>query len=64
MRVKVFTPRCRPYEMNNNNYSEEENSSAVVRAVLTSRGAGKPQITTPANLFVVGSAEGEVVEEG
>lgn len=43
--------------MNNNNYSEEENSSAIVSAVLTSVG-GEPQITTLANLFVVGSAEG------
>lgn len=40
MRVKVFTPRFRPYEMNDNNYSEKENSSTVVSAVLTSRGQG------------------------
>lgn len=49
MRVKVFTPRFRPYEMNNNNY-------LVVSAVLTSGGGGT-QITTLANLFVVGSAK-------
>lgn len=55
MRGKVFMPRFRPYEMNNNNYSEKENSLTVISAVLTS--GGTPRITTLANLFVVGSAK-------